>query len=148
MTRVPPGLLALSGPFRPLLESPGFVQLVRFGIGGLGVTLLSTLVYSVFAGALRVPPLLANLFSYGVGVIASYAVHSRWSFRAAGRGEEGAMMLRFLIASGFAFALNNLWVWLLTIELHLSVYAPIPAMMMVTPLASFVLNRWWVFRAA
>ncbi len=141
-------LIAASGPLRPLLESPGFGQLVRFGIGGLGVTLLSTLVYSVCAGRLHVYPLLANLISYGVGVFTSYAVHSRWSFRAGGKGEEGTMMLRFLVASGFAFALNNLWVWLLTIQLHLSVYAPVPLMVMVTPLASFVLNRWWVFRVA
>ncbi|HEX4737596.1 MAG TPA: GtrA family protein [Allosphingosinicella sp.] len=141
-------LIAAAGPLRPLLERPGFWQLVRFGIGGLGVTLVSTLVYSAFAGGLHVHPLLANLCSYGVGVVASYAVHSRWSFRAGGTDEEGAMMLRFLVASGFAFALNNFWVWLLTLELHLSVYAPVPAMMMVTPLASFVLNRWWVFRAA
>jgi putative flippase GtrA len=141
-------LIAASGPLRPLLESRGFGQLVRFGIGGLGVTLFGTLVYSAFAGGLHVHPLLANLFSYCAGVVASYTVHSRWSFRAGGKGEEGAMMLRFLVASGFAFALNNFWVWLLTLELHLSVYAPVPLMMMVTPLASFVLNRWWVFRAA
>jgi putative flippase GtrA len=140
-------LVAASGPLRPLLESAGFGQLVRFGIGGLGVTLFATLVYSVCAGRLHVYPLLANLISYCAGVIASYAVHSRWSFRAGGKGEEGTMMLRFLVASGLAFALNNFWVWLLVLELHLSVYAPVPAMMMVTPLASFVLNRWWVFRA-
>jgi putative flippase GtrA len=138
-------LVAAAGP---LLDSPGFTQLIRFVIGGLGVTLFSISVYSAFAAVLRVNPLLANLFSYGAGVVASYAVHSRWSFRAGGKGEEGAMIVRFLIASGFAFALNNLWVWLLTIQLHLPPLAPVPAMMMVTPLASFVLNRRWVFRVA
>jgi putative flippase GtrA len=140
-------LIAAAGPLRPLLESPGFAQLLRFGIGGLGVTLFATLVYAAFAVELRIHPLLANTFSYGAGLAAGYTVHSRWSFRAGGTGEEGGMMLRFLMASACAFALNSFWVWLLTIELRLPPLAPVPAMMMVTPLASFALNRWWVFRA-
>jgi putative flippase GtrA len=148
MTRMPPGLLALSGPFRPLLESPGFLQLVRFAIAGFGVTIFSVLVYSAFALGLRIHPLIANTLSYGAGLAAGYTVHSRWSFRAEPKGEEGGMVLRFLVASGFAFVLNSFWVWLTTIALRLPPLTPVPAMMFVTPLASFVLNRWWVFRAA
>jgi putative flippase GtrA len=144
---LPPALLALAGPFRPLLERPGFAQLVRFAIGGLGVTLLSVLVYVAFAFGLRIHPLVANTLSYAAGLAAGYTVHSRWSFRAE-RGEEGAMILRFLVASGFAFTLNSFWVWLTTVFLHLSPLAPVPGMIFLTPLASFVLNRWWVFRAA
>ncbi len=140
-------LLAVAGPLRPLLESRGFGQLVRFGVGGLGVTLISILIYSAFAAGLRVNPFLANTLSYGAGLVCGYVVHSRWSFRADSRGEEGAMVIRFLIVSGFAFMLNSFWVWLLTLELRMPPLAPVPPMMMVTPLASFVLNRWWVFRA-
>jgi putative flippase GtrA len=145
---LPPALLALAGPFRPLLESDGFAQLVRFAIAGLGVTLFSVTVYVGLAYGLRLHPLAANTLSYGAGLAAGYAVHSRWSFRAGQRGDDGAMILRFLVASGFAFTLNSLWVWITTVALHLSPLAPVPAMMFVTPLASFVLNRWWVFRAA
>jgi putative flippase GtrA len=146
---VPRVLLAAAGPLRPLLESRGFGQLVRFAIAGFGVTVFSVLVYAGFASGLHVHPLIANVFSYASGFVASYAAHSRWSFRTERRGEEeGATMLRFLIASGFAFALNSFWVWLMTIALHLPPLAPVPAMMFVTPLMSFILNRWWVFRAA
>jgi putative flippase GtrA len=145
---LPPALLAIAGPLRPLLESRGFAQLVRFAIAGLGVTLFSVLVYVGFAYGLRLHPLAANTFSYAAGLAAGYTVHSRWSFRTEERGQEGTMVLRFLVASGFAFTLNSFWVWITTIMLHLSPLAPVPAMMFVTPLASFVLNRWWVFRAA
>jgi putative flippase GtrA len=145
---VPPALLAVAGPLRPLLESKGFLQLVRFAIGGFGVTVLAVLVYAGFATILHVHPLVANVLSYAVGLVASYTVHSRWSFGADRRGEEGTALLRFLLASGIAFTLNSFWVWLTTIALHLSPLAPVPAMMFVTPLISFVLNRWWVFRAA
>ena len=96
----------------------------------------------------HVHPLVANVLSYVAGFAASYTVHSRWSFGADRRGEEGTTLLRFVVASGIAFTLNSFWVWLTTIALHLSPLAPVPAMMFVTPLISFVLNRWWVFRAA
>ena len=148
MRGVPAALLAASGPLRPMLESRGFVQLVRFAIAGFGVTIFSVLVYVGFASGLHVRPLAANVLSYVAGFTASYTVHSRWSFRTEQRQDEGAALLRFLLASGFAFALNSFWVWLATVALRLSPLAPVPAMMFVTPLASFVLNRWWVFRAA
>lgn len=131
---------------RPLLASEAFGQLIRFAVAGVGVTLLSVLVYVGFATGLHIAPLLANALSYVVGVAVGYAIHSRWSFRAEDSG--AAMVLRFVLASGFGFALNSAWVWLATGLLHLSPWAPVPAMVFVTPLASFAINRYWVFRAA
>ena len=52
------------------------------------------------------------------------------------------------MSSGLAFAINSLWVWLLVSNLHLPPLAPIPLMMGATPLMSFLLNRYWVFKAA
>ena len=46
-----------------------------------------------------------------VGILVGYRVHSRWSFRTE-PGAEATVALRLLIAAGFAFALNSLWVWL------------------------------------
>ena len=147
-----PSLKPAIDAFADLLPSwakrPAFVQLVRFAIGGLGVTLFSVLVYLGFAIPLHVAPLIANALSYAAGLAAGYTVHSRWSFRAGKPGEEGRMIVRFLVASGFAFALNNLWVWLATVPFHLSPLAPVPGMVFATPLASFMLNRYWVFRVA
>jgi putative flippase GtrA len=141
-------LRALLAGIHPLLGSEAFWQLVRFAVAGLGVTLFSVMVYSAAAVLLKVPPLVANTMSWLCGVGAGYAVHSRWSFAADRGAGEGSMILRFLTASGFAFALNSFWVWALTGPLHLPPLAPVPAMMFATPLASFLLNRYWVFRAA
>lgn len=129
---------------RPLLTSAAFRQLLRFAIAGLGVTLLSSLVYLTAAMEFHVAPLIANTISYAFGVAVGYAIHSRWSFRADG-GAEGATVVRFLLATGAAFALNSFWVWLATHAMHLPAWAPVPAMVFVTPLGSFALNRYWVF---
>ncbi|CAN5494010.1 hypothetical protein BH09PSE4_BH09PSE4_16250 [soil metagenome] len=131
---------------RPLIESEAFGQLVRFAVAGVGVTLLSVLVYIGAAVPLHANALLANALSHAVGVLAGYSIHSRWSFRS--ESSDARMMVRFTIASGFAFLLNSIWVWMAVELFHLSAWAPVPAMIFATPLASFALNRYWVFRAA
>jgi putative flippase GtrA len=135
----------LPEPLQPLVRNEAFGQLVRFVVAGLGVTLFASLVYLAFAYPFHLKPLAANTVSYAAGFTVGYLVHSRWSFRA-GTGDDRAMLVRFLIASGFAFGLNSLWVWLATALLRLPPWSPVPAMIFATPLASFLLNRYWVFR--
>ena len=125
-----------------LLRSDAGGQLVRFGVAGVGVTLLSAAVYLLAATILAVPPLVANSLATALGVCVGYVVHSRWSFRAEpGREAVG----RFLLVATAGFALNSLWVWLAVHALGLPAWTPIRAMVFVTPLASFAANRWWVF---
>lgn len=130
-----------------LIGSEAFRQLLRFVLGGLAVTLFAAAIYTavVFLG---VAPLAANVVSHGCGMAAGYAVHSRWSFEADTDGSERAMVTRFLLASACAFLLNSLWVWLAVDFMRLPPLAPLPAMIFLTPLFSFVINRYWVFRVA
>lgn len=131
-----------------LLANEAFVQLVRFAIAGLGVTLFAASVYLTVAIGLHVPALIANTISTLCGVGVGYVVHSRWSFRAAttdGRGDHAAQVVKFLIAAGAAFALNSFWVWLAVHALALPAWTPVTGMVFATPLASFAANRYWVF---
>jgi putative flippase GtrA len=130
-----------------LVGSEAFRQLVRFMVAGMAVTLLSAAIYSALV-QVSMAPLAANVVSHGCGMAVGYAVHSRWSFNADTDGGERAMIVRFLVASGFAFLLNSLWVWLAIAAMGLPPLAPLPAMVVLTPLCSFILNRTWVFRAA
>jgi putative flippase GtrA len=119
-------------------------QLVRFAVAGLGVTALSALLYLGLAAA-GLPPLVANLFSHGGGVLVGFHVHSRWTFRDEARSDGAARIVRFAAGSTAALLLNSLWVWALVTAGGAPSWAPLPAMLFVTPLASFALNRWWVF---
>lgn len=120
-------------------------QLIRFAVAGLGVTALSALVYLALSTSLLLPPLLANTVSHLTGVAAGFAIHSRWSFRDDARADGPARFLRFAAGSGASYALNSLWVWTLVTAAGAPVWAPVPAMLCLTPLASFAINRWWVF---
>jgi len=141
-------LRATLAAIHPAFAGEAFWQLVRYIVAGLAVTILAAFLYTVAATFLHIRPLAANCVSTLCGVVVSYAVHSRWSFAPERDGGEARMMLRFLVAAAFAFALNSLWVWLATGLLHLPPIAPVPAMIFVTPLASFLLNRYWVFEVA
>jgi putative flippase GtrA len=129
------------------IADEAFGQLLRFLVAGVGVTLFSAIIYTICV-AFGVAPLAANLVSHGCGMAVGYAVHSRWSFNADTSGGERAMIVRFLVASGLAFALNSLWVLIAVDMLRLPPLAPLPAMILLTPLCSFILNRCWVFKAA
>lgn len=133
---------------RQLIASALFKQLVRFAAAGMGVTLFSASIYTAAAMLFHLPPLVANTISYACGLMAGYTIHSRWSFGADKSEGEGSMMARFFTASAIAFTLNSSWVWIATGFLQLSPLAPLPAMILVTPLVSFALNRYWVFRVA
>jgi putative flippase GtrA len=135
-------------PLARLLTRACFGQLVRFAVGGLGVTLLAALIYLFAAYAVGLTPLAANAVSHSVGLIASYTVHSRWSFSDRQDSEEVRMIVRFCTVSAIAFAMNSFWVALTTGLLMMPAFAPVPLMIFVTPLVSFTLNRYWVFRAS
>jgi putative flippase GtrA len=130
-----------------LLAMPATRQLIRYAIAGFCVTQFAAAVYSAIVFFAHVEPLIANTLSTACGLCAGYLVHSRWSFAAGGSDSEHLQIGRFLLASLIAFVLNSFWIWLLVSLLHLSPFAPVPLMMLATPCASFLLNRYWVFKA-
>ncbi len=127
-----------------------FVQIARYGIVGLGVTLVQVAVYWLLAARAGVHSQLANLAGYGVAVLLGYVLHGRFTF--ADEERDGSAVAhvargaRFVAVSLVSLALNALWVWLCVSWRHWPEWAPIPAMLFVTPAVVFLLNRLWVFR--
>ena len=122
-------------------------QLVRYGITGGAVTVLGVGAYWIAATPFGWPPLLANLLGYAVAVMTGYWLHSAFSFRGhGGRDAPATRTARFAVVSLVSLALNSLWVWLLTDVAGGPPWWPMPLMIAVTPLATFTLNRLWVFR--
>ena len=52
---------------------------------------------------------------------------------------------RFFIVSLVSFALNAFWTWLFATRLGLEKHVPLIPISFVTPAATFLLNRKWVF---
>ena len=131
-----------------LLASPATRQLIRYAFAGLCVTQFAACIYSAAVLFLRVNPLTANVISTSCGLGAGYLIHSRWSFGSGAASNEAWQVGRFMLASLLAFLINSIWVLLLTTVLRLPPLAPVPLMILATPWISFLLNRYWVFKAA
>ena len=123
-------------------------QIIRFGIAGG----LSTIVYSAVylplttwvlpktQAVLAVPP------AFLVAVIFGFFVHSAWSFRGHGtRDSSGRQHLKFLVVQGFGLVLNALFTWIATGLLHQQPWVALIPVVTITPIATFALNRQWVF---
>ena len=130
------------------MRSSGLLgQLVRFGIVGLISTAIYSAVYLPLAYALpkgwavaAVPP------AFLVAVICGFFMHSGWSFRGHGtRDNSGRQHAKFLVVQGFGLVLNSLFTWVITGPLHGANWVPLIPVITVTPLATFALNRQWVF---
>ena len=122
------------------------VQFARFIVSGGIVTVVALAVYAAVALMLQWHPQLANFLAYVAGLATGYSVHSKWSFRGHGADRTRATKVRFLAASLITYGLNSFWVWLAFTHLHLGREAPMLLMVLATPLVTFLVSRYWVFR--
>lgn len=135
----------MSSDLRRLL-APAWIALAlqygRFLVVGMAATAVHVSLYVGCVALLGMVPLLANTIGFAFGVQVSYFGHGRWTFRDA----EGSR-LRFWVVSGVGFALNTLFVQLVTGTLGLAYGWAIPLIAGVTPVLTFTLSKLWAFRA-
>ena len=123
------------------------LQYGRFVTVGLGATLVHVAVYAGTIELLDTAPLSANALGFATAVTLSFLGHRSWTFRdRAGRSGRDAL-LRFWGVALLGFLLNTLFVQLVTGTLGWSYDWAIPPMVAITPVVTFLLSKFWVFRA-
>jgi putative flippase GtrA len=120
-------------------------QVTRFGVVGLSLAAVYSAIYWYLATYVM-PPMLAVVIAFAVAVAAGFVLHSRWSFRGHGKSEDRQMKVKFFLVQGSGFVLNEIFTWILTGPLHGPTWWPLVPAIFVTPFATFLLNRQWVFR--
>jgi putative flippase GtrA len=123
-----------------------FGQLVRFGLVGVFSTILYAAIYWPLATYVM-QPVLAVFVAFSIAVAIGYVLHSNWSFRGHGKSsEDGRTQAKFLSVQSVGMVLNAVFTWILTGPLfHGPTWWPLVPAVLVTPLVTFALNRWWVF---
>ena len=129
-------------------------QLIRFGFTGVAVTAFYACVYwplatyghsLVWLGTGAVWPLVAGVIAFLAASAIGNVAHSRISFKGHGSRDERTAH-RFLVVQLFGFALNQVFIWVLTGPLlHGPTWWPLVPAVFVTPLVTFGLQRNWVF---
>ena len=123
-----------------------FGQLVRFAIVGFSLAGVYSVIYWYLATYVMAP-MLAVVMAFLVAVSLGFVLHSRWSFRGHGQREDNRLKVKFLLVQGSGFLLNEVFTWVLTGPLvNGPTWWPLVPAIFVTPLATFALNRQWVFR--
>ena len=123
-----------------------FGQLVRFAIVGFSLAGVYSAIYWYLATYVMTP-MMAVVIAFLVAVSIGFVLHSRWSFRGHGQEEDHRLKVKFLLVQGSGFLLNEAFTWFLTGPLvHGPTWWPLVPAIFVTPLATFLLNRQWVFR--
>ena len=127
-------------------RSEVFGQLVRYALTGLAVTALYAAVYWPLATYVMNPNI-AVAIAFVIATLVGRVAHGRVSFRGHGSRGEGTAW-RFFVVSALGFALNQFFTWALVTGpfLHGPTWWPLVPALFVTPLATFVLSRLWVFR--
>lgn len=119
-------------------------QGVRFIIVGIAATLTHMLVaVCLMDGVGLGSAAMANAIAVIAGTAVSYTGNYFWTFR--GGGPHAVRLPRFVAAYMTVFGLNGL-VMLVVADLGGIAYLiPLAAVVMVTPVVTFLLNRYWVF---
>jgi putative flippase GtrA len=119
-------------------------QLIRFGIVGLSLAALYSAIYWYLATYVMTP-VLAVVIAFAAAVSIGFVLHSRWSFRGHGKREDRQMKIKFFIVQSSGFVLNEIFTWVLTGPMHGPTWWPLIPAIFVTPLATYLFNRQWVF---
>ena len=123
------------------------MQLARYGVIGVAITLLGQAIYLGLADYAGVRPLAAIAVAWIVGVGVGYFAHGWISFRGHGaRDDHAATGTRFIGVNLAGYAMNSFWVWLLVERWDGPTWWPVIPNIILTPLVTFFLHRHWTFR--
>jgi putative flippase GtrA len=123
-------------------------QLIRFGISGGISTVVYAAVYLPLADHVLAPgwAVLAVPPAFLAAVTIGFFLHSAWSFKGHGtRENSGKQHAKFVLVQLFGMVLNAAFTGAMTGLMHLPNWAPLIPAVTVIPLATFTINRQWVF---
>lgn len=132
---------------RPGLDDPvtELMRIVRFGLVGVSATVAHLGTWTLLVELWALNSVLASTLGVCVSFWISYFGHQMFSFGV--ERDHRAYLVRFLIGSAIAFALNISIVSANTYLLHWPYQVAQATLAVVIPATSYVLGRFWIFRS-
>ena len=123
-----------------------FWQLARFGIVGVGATIVHVLTVVALVDGAGLRFVWANPAGFIAGFVVSYAGHLTWTFGQ--RGNHRRRLPRFIVVWLCGFTAGQVLGWLIVEVLGLPYGIALALTVTAIPVASFLAGRFWVFRPA
>lgn len=125
-----------------------FGQLVKYALSGAGAAVVYAACYLLFAN--HVFPqgyaTVAVVPAFLISLLVSFILHSRWTFEGHSTRSRGlGMPLRFMLVQGAGLLLNAAFTYVVTTKLGGANWQALIPCLTITPLATFVMQRAWVF---
>lgn len=121
-------------------------QAIKYGIVGVGNTVITAVVIWVMMKGLGCSDVVSNIVGYAAGVVNSFIWNKQWTFRASDAGWV-ASAVRFGVVFGVCYLLQlGLMLYL---QRHLAIdpyYNQLIAMAFYTVI-NFVMNKFYTFKA-
>lgn len=122
------------------------VQLLRYALAGLAITLAVAASYWLITELLGIDPMISFTIVFLVFSAISYVTHGEFSFKGHGtRDQHHIRMGRFLAVNVAGYLVNQGFIWLLVKQLGGPTWWPTIPMVFVTPLLTFALHRKFVY---
>jgi len=138
-------------------------QALKFGIVGLGNTLLTLIIIWVMTEWLGYPAIPANISGYAVGIISSYFFNRQWTFKSSVGWKKSA--IRFFMVCAICYFIQ--FIVLVTLNRYYpenpplyAFFKPVLAVLKISPsyyihifamvfytLLNFVFNKFYTFKA-
>lgn len=120
-------------------------EILRFGIVGVAATLTHFLVLTLGVERLGLDPAIANGMAFCVALLVTFFGQSLWVFRGHA-GINAATLAKFGVSLLAGLAGNMAIMAICTRVLGLPYQVGFLAGLVIIPAASYVLNKFWVFR--
>lgn len=121
-------------------------QGARFGLVGLGATLVHLAVAWIASHWIGLGDYIANGAGFVVAFWVSYFGHSHWTFEQERRDRRS--LLRFVVVALLGYAMSNVIVWLVTDVFEASFDMALVAILFVVPPTTWIISRIWAFAPA
>ncbi|HXA54754.1 MAG TPA: GtrA family protein [Solirubrobacteraceae bacterium] len=126
------------------LKSTMVAQFVKFGIVGVGNTLLSLAVYAVLLKGFDVWYIAASAIGYAVGMVNGFLWNRRWTFR--GHVGDALTPVRWCVVQGCGLAANLGLVFMFVHDAGLDKLLGQACATAIVVVFTFIANRAWTFR--
>lgn len=122
------------------------LQMVKFGFVGLAATAVHVAMLFLLVEQLGVEPVLASVPAFLTALVISFLANHHWTFSA--KGTYGHYFSRFATVSAAGMIVNVAIMYITVSLMHLSYVAGLMAVVILVPLVSFFLQRYWTFSSS
>lgn len=119
------------------------LQMVKFGFVGLSATAIHTAMLLFLVEKLGVGPVLASVPAFLTALVISFLINHHWTFMA--QGAYGRYFSRYAAVSGAGLVLNIAIMYGTVSLMHQSYVVGLGVVIILVPVISFLLQRYWTF---